>query len=80
MAFPVKQIQTLEEQLHIIEEAGKTPSERRTEVSKQLGLPQSTLNTIIAKKMKIRKDHNTVHIHHMVTVSVEQVLEKMSLS
>jgi hypothetical protein len=33
---------------------GKNPSEKRTDVAKQLGLPPSTLNTIIAKK-KIRE-------------------------
>jgi hypothetical protein len=44
MAFPVKQVRTLEERLGIIEEVGKTPSEKRTDVAKQLGLPPSTLN------------------------------------
>jgi hypothetical protein len=33
----------------------KTPSEKRTDVAKQLGLPPSTLNMIIAKKKKIRE-------------------------
>jgi hypothetical protein len=47
MAFPVKQVRTLEEQLRIIEEVEKNPSERRTDVAKRLGLPPSTLNTII---------------------------------
>jgi hypothetical protein len=50
MAFPLKQVQTLEEQLCIIEEVEKNPSEKRTDVAKQLGLPPSTLNTNIAKK------------------------------
>jgi hypothetical protein len=54
MAFPVKQVQTLEERLRIIEEVEKNPSEKRTDVAKQLGLPPSTLNTIIVKK-KIRE-------------------------
>jgi predicted transcriptional regulator len=54
MAFPVKRVQTLEERLRIIEEVEKTPSENIIDVAKQLGLPPSTLNTIIAKK-KIRE-------------------------
>jgi hypothetical protein len=54
MAFPVKQVRTVEEWLHIIEEVGENPSEKRTDVAKQLGLPPSTLNRIIAKK-KIRE-------------------------
>jgi hypothetical protein len=36
--------------LRIIEEVEKNPSEKRTDVAKQLGMPPSTLNTIIAKK------------------------------
>jgi hypothetical protein len=39
MAFSVKQVQTLEERLRIIEEVEKTPSEKGTDVAKQLGLP-----------------------------------------
>jgi hypothetical protein len=54
MAFPVKQVWTLKERLRIIEEVGKTPSEKRTDVAKQLGLPSSSLNRIIAKRKKIR--------------------------
>jgi hypothetical protein len=54
MAFPVTQVQTLEERLHIIEEVEKNPSEKRIDVAKQLGLPPSTLNTIIVKE-KIRE-------------------------
>jgi predicted transcriptional regulator len=53
MAFPVKQVRTLEEQLHIIEEVDKTPSEKRIDVAKRLGLPPSTLNSIIEKKGEI---------------------------
>jgi hypothetical protein len=37
----------------------KNPSENRTDVAKQLGLPPSTLNTIIGKK-------NTVHIESLL--------------
>jgi hypothetical protein len=55
MAFPVKQVRTLEEWLHVIEEVEKNPSEKRIDVAKQLGLPPSTLNTIIAKKKEIRE-------------------------
>jgi hypothetical protein len=32
--FPVKQVQTSEEQLRIIEEVEKTPSEKRTDTAK----------------------------------------------
>jgi hypothetical protein len=64
MAFPVKQVQTLEERLCIIEEVEKNPSEKRIDIAKQLGLPPSMLNMIIAKK-KIRE-----HAH----VSVDQEL------
>jgi hypothetical protein len=55
MAFPVKQVRTLEEQVRIIEEVEKTSSEKRIDVAKRLGLPPSTLNTIIVKKKEIRK-------------------------
>jgi hypothetical protein len=34
MAFPVKQVQTLEERLWIIEEVDKNPSEKGTDVAK----------------------------------------------
>jgi hypothetical protein len=54
MAFPVKQVWISEERLHIIEEVEKTPSQKRTDVAKQLSLPPSTLNFIIAKKREIR--------------------------
>jgi hypothetical protein len=47
MAFPLKQVRTLEE-------VQNNPSEKRTDVAKQLGLPPSTLNTISAKE-KIRE-------------------------
>jgi hypothetical protein len=49
MVFPVKQSQALEELLCIIEDVVKNPSEKRTDVAKQLGLPPSTLNTTIVK-------------------------------
>jgi hypothetical protein len=45
IAFPVKQVQTLEERLCIIEEVEKNPSEKRTDVVKRLGLPPSTLKS-----------------------------------
>jgi hypothetical protein len=64
MAFPLKQVRTLEERLPIIEEVERKPSEKKTDVAKQLSLPPSTLSTIIAKK-KIRE-----HIY----VSVDQEL------
>jgi hypothetical protein len=54
MAFPLKQVRTLEERLCISEEVQKNGSEKRTDIAKQLGLPPSALNTIIAKE-KIRE-------------------------
>jgi hypothetical protein len=65
MAFPVKQFRTLEERLRIREEVEKTPSEKRTDIANRLGLPPSTLNTIIVKK-KIRE-------HAYVSVDQELV-------
>jgi DNA-binding NtrC family response regulator len=53
MAFPVKQVRTLDERLCIIEEVKKT-HQRREDVAERLGQPPSTLNRIIAKK-KIRE-------------------------
>jgi hypothetical protein len=56
MVFPVKCVQTLRDQLRIIQDVGgKKPSEKRIDVTKQLGLPPSTLNMIIAKKKEIRE-------------------------
>jgi hypothetical protein len=55
MAFPVKQVRTLEERLRIIEEVGKKPSKKRIDVAKQLGLPPSTLNRIIVKRKKTKE-------------------------
>jgi hypothetical protein len=52
MAFPVKQVQTFKERLHIIEEVEKTLSLKRIDVAKRLGLSPSALNSIIAKKGK----------------------------
>jgi predicted transcriptional regulator len=54
MAFPVKQVWASEEQLRIIEEVGKTPSEKRIDIARRLGLPPSTLNSSIAKKREVR--------------------------
>jgi hypothetical protein len=34
MAFPVRQVQTLEERLHIIEEVEKNSSEKRIDIAK----------------------------------------------
>jgi hypothetical protein len=41
--------------LKIIEEIEKNPGEKRVDISKRLGLPASTLNTIFAKKNEIRE-------------------------
>ncbi|PSN37927.1 hypothetical protein C0J52_12231 [Blattella germanica] len=48
MAFPVKQVRTLEQRLRIIEEVEKNPKEKRVDIAKRLGLPPSTLNSIIS--------------------------------
>jgi plasmid maintenance system antidote protein VapI len=54
---------------------GENPSEKRTDVAKQLGLPPSTLNTIIAKKKKIR-EHTCVSVdQELVTCGVLRVEE-----
>jgi DNA-binding IclR family transcriptional regulator len=66
VAFPVKQVRTLEQQLRIIEEVEKNPSEKRIDVAKQLGLPPSTLNTIIAKK-NIR-EHAYVSVNQQLAI------------
>jgi hypothetical protein len=44
----------------------KTPSERRIDIAKQLGLPPSTLNKIIAKKKKIR-EHSYMSVQQELT-------------
>jgi hypothetical protein len=41
--------------LKIIEEIEKNPGEKRVDISKRLGLPASTLNTIFAKKNEIHE-------------------------
>lgn len=51
----IKKIHTLEERLRIIEEVDKNPSEKRVAIAKRLGLPPSTLNSIISKKKQIRE-------------------------
>jgi hypothetical protein len=51
MAFPVKQVRASEEQLCIIKEVEKNPLEKRTNAAKQLGLPPSTPNTMMDKKI-----------------------------
>lgn len=55
MAFPCKKVRTLEERLRIIEEVEKNPTEKRIDIAKRLGLPPSTLNCIMAKKIEIRQ-------------------------
>jgi hypothetical protein len=75
MAFPLKQVRTLEERLHISEEVQKNPSEKRTDVGKQLGLPPSTLNTIIAKK-KIRR-HTYVSVDQELATCGVLCVEEM---
>jgi hypothetical protein len=64
MAFPVKQVRTLEERLCVIEDGEKNPSEKRIDIAKRLGLPPSTLNTIIVKKKESRE-------HAYVSVNLE---------
>jgi hypothetical protein len=72
MAFALKQVRTLEERLRISEEVQKNPSEKRTAVAKQLGLPPSTPNSIIAKE-KIR-EHSYMSVdQELTTCSVLRV-------
>jgi hypothetical protein len=68
MAFPVKQVRTLEEQLRITEEVEKT-HQGREDVAKRLGQPPSTLNMIIAKK-KIREHAYVSVAQELVTCGV----------
>jgi hypothetical protein len=48
----------------------KTPSEKRTDIAKQLGLPPSTLNKIIGKKKKIR-EHSYMSVQQELTTCGE---------
>lgn len=50
-----KQIRTLEERLHIIDEVERNPYEKKINIAKRLGIPPSTLNSIISKKKEIRE-------------------------
>jgi hypothetical protein len=75
MAFPLKQVPTLEERLRMSEEVQKNPSEKRTDVAKQLGLPPSTLNTIIAKE-KIR-EHSYMSVEQELTTCSVLCVKKM---
>jgi hypothetical protein len=74
MAFPLKQVRTLKERLRISEEVGKNPSQKRTDVAKQLGLPPSTLNMIIANE-KIR-EHSYVSVDQELTTCGMLCVEK----
>lgn len=54
MSHPKKEVRTLNERLKVIEEVERNPNEKKVDVAKRLGLPPSTLNSIIAKKTEIR--------------------------
>ena len=45
-----KQLRSLQERVHIIEEIEKNPFEKRVEAARRLSVPISTLNSIISKK------------------------------
>jgi hypothetical protein len=63
MTFPVKQVRTLEEEVE------KNRSEKRIDVVKRLGLPPSTVNTIIMKKRRSESAHTclwTRSLRHVV--------------
>jgi hypothetical protein len=75
MAFPVKQVRTLEERLHIIEKVEKNSSEKRIDVARQLGLPPSMLHTIIEKK-KIR-EHAYVSVDQELAMCGVLCVEEM---
>jgi hypothetical protein len=53
----------------------KTPSEKRIDIAKQLGLPPSTLNTITAKK-KIR-EHSYMSVEQELTTCSVLCVKKM---
>ena len=55
MTPPKKQVRTLHDRLKIIQEVEKNPGEKRVYMAKRLGLAASTLNSIFAKKDKIRQ-------------------------
>jgi hypothetical protein len=55
MSQPKKQVRTLHERLKIVEEVEKNPGEKCVDIAKRLGLAPSTLNSIFAKKDKIRE-------------------------
>jgi hypothetical protein len=50
-----KLVRTLYDRLKIIVVVEKNPGEKCVDFAKRLGLPASTLNTIFAKKTKIRE-------------------------
>jgi hypothetical protein len=76
MAFPLKQVRTLEERLRISEEVQKNPSEKRTDIAKQPGLPPPTLNMITAKKKKTR-EHSYMPVDQELTTWGVMCVEKM---
>lgn len=58
MSRSSKAVRTLEERLKIIEEVEKCPGEKRVDIAKRLGLPPSTLNTIVGNKDELRQQAN----------------------
>ena len=55
MIWQKKQVRTSHNRLKIIEEVEKNRGEKRVYIAKRLGLAASTLNSIFAKKDKIRQ-------------------------
>jgi hypothetical protein len=55
MSLPKKRVKTLHDRLKIIQEVEKNPREKRVDIAKRLGLPASTLNSILAQKNEIRE-------------------------
>ena len=55
MIWQKKQVRTSHNRLKIIEEVEKNRGEKRVYIAKRLGLAASTLNSIFAKKYKIRQ-------------------------
>jgi hypothetical protein len=70
----VKQVWALEELLRIIEEVEKKPSEKRTDVAKQLDLSPSTINMIIVKKIR---EHAYVSVDQELTMCGVLCVEEM---
>ena len=53
---PTKKVRTLEERATIVKEVESNPTETRISIAKRLGLPVSTLNSIVKARHDIREN------------------------